>query len=55
MEKISGLEGACEKAMAQIYDRRYDKYLREEGRNDIWAYGIAFYKKRCKVIVEKMD
>ena len=55
VEKISGLDGACEKAMAQIYDRRYDQYLRKEGRNDIWAYGIAFYKKRCKVIVEKMD
>ena len=29
-------------------------YLRNEGRNDIWAYGIAFFKKRCKVVAEKL-
>lgn len=40
--------------MAQIHDRQYDAYLRNEGRNDILAYGIAFYKERCKVVVEKM-
>lgn len=33
---------------------RYDAYLRDEGRSDIWIYGIAFYKKRCKVAAEKM-
>ena len=22
--------------------------------NDIWAYGIAFFKKRCKVVAEKL-
>ena len=54
VEKISELDSACKKAMAQIHDRQYDAYLRNEGRNDIWAYGIAFYKKRCKVVVEKM-
>ena len=54
VERISELDSACKKAMAQIHDRQYDAYLRNEGRNDIWAYGIAFYKKRCKVVVEKM-
>ena len=54
VERISELDSACKKAMAQIHDRQYDAYLRNEGRNDIWAYGIAFYKKRCKVAVEKM-
>lgn len=28
--------------------------LREDGRNDILAYGIAFCKKRCKVVFEKL-
>lgn len=41
--------------MSQIHDRRYDQYLRNEGRNDIWAYGIAFFKKRCKVVAEKLN
>ena len=40
--------------MAQIHDRRYDEYLRDEGRDNILAYGIAFYKKRCKVVVEQL-
>ena len=41
--------------MTQIREKRYDERLRNEGRNKILAYGIAFYKKRCKVIVSKMD
>ena len=52
---LSELDSACKKAMLQIHDRRYDEYLRNEGRSDIWAYGIAFYRKRCKVIAEKLQ
>ena len=48
------LDKACETAMKQIKSQRYDEYLRNEDRNSIWAYGIAFYKKRCKIIVEKL-
>lgn len=48
------LDKACERALEQIKDRRYDQEFREEGRNDILAYGIVFYKKRCKVVVEKL-
>ena len=44
---ISGLDKACENAMAQIKNRRYDEALRENGRCEILAYGIAFHKKRC--------
>ena len=52
-QTYSGLEKACEKAMDQIKERRYDERLRNEDRNDILAYGIAFCKKRCKVAVER--
>ena len=51
---ISGLDDACGKAMKQIRDRRYDEALREDGREDIIAYGIAFCRKRCKVVCKKM-
>ena len=51
---FDGLEKACERAMEQIKDRRYDEALREEGRWHILAYGIAFCKKRCKVVVQKI-
>ena len=48
------LDSACEKAMQQIKDRRYDEALRNDGRENILAYGIAFCKKRCKVVCEKL-
>ena len=51
---ISGLDKACENAMAQIKNRRYDETLRENGRCDILAYGIAFHKKRCRVVCERV-
>lgn len=51
---IHELDKACERALVQIRERRYDEELREDGRNDILAYGIAFCKKRCKVVVEKL-
>ena len=44
-QTFQGLSKACEKAMQQIRERRYDERLRNEGRNDILAYGIAFCKK----------
>ena len=51
---FSGLENACKKAMEQIKDRRYADRLKNDGRSDILAYGIAFYKKRCRVIAEQL-
>ena len=48
------LDKACETAMRQIKDRRYDESLRNEGRDNILAYGIAFCKKRCRVVFEKL-
>ena len=53
-QTFQGLPKACEKAMQQIRERRYDERLRNEGRNDILAYGIAFCKKKCKVVVERL-
>ena len=38
---------------AQIKDKRYDEALRYEDRCDILAYGIAFCRKRCRVVGEK--
>ena len=52
---LSDLDQACKQAMLQIKTRQYDMYFRDEGRDDITAYGIAFYKKRCKVLAEKLD
>ena len=51
---MNDLDKACERAMEQIKSCRYDTELRDNGRNVILAYGIAFCKKRCKVVVEKL-
>ena len=48
---FSGMDKACEKAIAQIRDRRYDEYLKNDDRHDIMIYGISFCKKKCKVVV----
>ena len=51
---LDGMEKMCETALRQIKDRRYDEELRNDGREDILAYGIAFCKKRCWVICERL-
>lgn len=43
------LDAACETALKQIEDLHYDQELQDEGIDDILKYGIAFYKKRCRV------
>ena len=52
-KEMKALDAACETAMAQIKDKCYDEALRDEGRCDILAYGIAFCRKRCRVVGEK--
>lgn len=51
---LAGLGAACAAAMAQIKEKRYDERLRNEGRENITAFGIAFWKKRCRVVFERM-
>ena len=53
-KEFKGLDEACNAAMAQIKQKRYDETLRDEGRCDILAYGIAFCRKRCRVAGEKL-
>ena len=53
-KEMKELDAVCEAAMAQIKDKRYDEALRDEGRCDILAYGIAFCRKRCRVVGEKL-
>ena len=52
-KEMKELDAACEAAITQIKDKRYDETLRDEGRSDILAYGIAFCRKRCRVVGEK--
>ena len=44
------LEEACKEAVEQINKRNYEESLKNDGMTTIYKYGIACYKKRCKVI-----
>ena len=46
------LEAECERALQQIIDIRYTESLEQEGIHTILKYGIACYKKKCKVVME---
>ena len=44
------LDAGCAAAMKQIEDMKYETALRDGGYNTIIKYGIACYKKHCKVV-----
>jgi hypothetical protein len=48
-DSIDDLEKDAEKALQQIYDKRYMEELSTEGYRKIDCYGIAFYRKDCEV------
>ena len=43
---------SCQEALRQIHERKYETALIENGLHTIYRYGIACYKKRCKVVSE---
>ena len=45
------MDAACEEALQQIEDRDYVAKLKEDGMRNIIKYGIACYKKNCKVVL----
>ena len=45
------LEAGCRKALAQIEANNYEERLHDLGMDNILKYGIACYKKRCKVML----
>ena len=47
------LDAACKEALEQIELTRYAEAFENEGITNILKYGIACYKKRCRVQVQK--
>ncbi len=45
------LEGACKEALKQIEYTKYEDDLEDDGVENILKYGIACYKKRCRVML----
>ena len=46
----AAFDSACKEALKQIYDNNYEEVLADNGMKTIYKYGIACYKKRCKVV-----
>ena len=46
---IDDLEEDAQKALEQIYEKRYEEELRTEGYRKIDCYGVSFYRKDCEV------
>lgn len=51
----AALDEACEYALKQIDEKNYEETLVDDGMKTIYKYGIACYKKRCRVKACKCD
>lgn len=50
-ETYKGMEHACDMAVKQIEEKGYDSGLPEEGYTEVLLYGIAFFRKQCRIKV----
>lgn len=48
-DSVDNLEKDAEKALKQIYEKRYMEELRAEGYRKIDCYGVSFFRKDCEV------
>lgn len=46
----AAFDDACKQALEQIDEKNYEEILIDDGMKTVYKYGIACYKKRCKVI-----
>ena len=54
VKKEEEIDQACEKAMEQIEAMQYAQPLYRYRVKEIWAYGIAFWDKECKVMAKRL-
>ena len=53
VKSLQELEKGCEAALRQIEEKKYQEELRQEGYENILAYGICFYRKECAVAIQE--
>ena len=49
------LEAACSEALKQIKEKKYAEGLKRRGTKKIIKYGIAFWEKECRVMMEESN
>lgn len=54
-DTFQGMDAACERALAQIEEKGYDAELPDEGYTCVYHFGIAFFKKQCRVKVRRKE
>lgn len=47
------MDSACSRALEQIEEKDYVDKLRQDGMRNFISYGIACFKKDCKVVIEE--
>lgn len=47
------MDSACSRALEQIEEKEYEDKLRQDGMRNFIKYGIACFKKDCKVVIEE--
>ncbi len=47
------MDAACSRALEQIEEKEYVDKLRQDGMRNFIKYGIACFKKDCKVVIEE--
>ena len=47
--KMIDLPKECDRALAQIVEKKYDEELEREGYANVIKYGVAFYRKDCEI------
>jgi len=50
-DTFKGMDSACDTALNQIEEKNYAANLSDEGYSGVWCYGIAFFRKQCKIHV----
>ena len=46
------MDAACEGAMSKIEEKGYIAKLKQDGMRNFIRYGIACFKKDCRVVVD---
>lgn len=54
-DTFKGLEASCDEALNQISEKHYDDWLPDEGYSEVINYGVAFFKKQCKVKARRRE
>jgi dTDP-glucose pyrophosphorylase len=44
------LDEACAEALNQISDKKYDAHLKLDGMKNMVKFGIACFRKHCRVV-----